>query len=468
MTRAVPEYINESSLEFLVASAQTRVVLALPGLTKGLGPALLQASQRLPGRVLAVVDPNERVYRVGYGLIEELEEVFGKGFPLLARPGLRIGCGLIDEAAFFLTMPPQLVEAPADPEMVPRNAVFVEPQVVLAYLREIANGPALDAVLAIQPELATEAQEETLVRIENSQAAKEAQPAAVPLSREQLKATQVSLQLAPPLDFQVHRQSMVYSSLLLYVVIELTACRLDNREIVVRKALLPLLGEKAGIVGRRSFQLNSSGDLSGLAEIQRRTEHLREKIARGLGKPYGAVLLRQDMNIFEAERQAIEALIKAKHPEAIKAFEQGLAPQIKDICQICLEQCLHTMKDEDIFKALRPRSKDRKELAKWQKWKDSDPKKQELAERLGAHIEEALWNNVRQRMTQLKKPQLEVTFREFTLQQMTEEDFTERLLETFHDKKDLAPFLMDRAVIGKATRSCKSEDLDLLDELPFS
>ena len=90
-----------SDLVELVASAETRVVLALPSLTEGLGSALVQVHQRLPGRVLAVVDPDERVYRVGYGSFSEIQKAFGKGMPLLGRPGLRLGCGLIDEISFF-------------------------------------------------------------------------------------------------------------------------------------------------------------------------------------------------------------------------------------------------------------------------------------------------------------------------------------------------------------------------------
>lgn len=464
MARAVPEYINENGLERLVYQAKTRVVLALPGLTKGLGSALLQANRRLPGRVLAIVDPNERVYRVGYGLMEEVTAAFDKGMPLLARPGLRLGCALIDEAAFFLTMPPQLVEAPADPEMVPCNAVFVEPQVVLAFLREIANGPALDAVLAPHPELAPSAQEESLVRIENSQAAREAQPAALPISPDQLIAAQVSLKLAPPLDFQVHRQSMVYTSLLLYVVVELTACRLDDRELVVKKALLPLLGEKADIEGRRAFQLKFDGNLESLVEIRKRTDLLRTKIARSLGKPFGAVLLRRDQEAFETERKAIEALIATKHPEAIEAFERGLAPQIQAIRHICLEQCQHTMDDEDIIQAVCPATRDRAALKEWEGWKASRPSRQVLAERLGMLIEEALWTNVRQMLKHLTRPKLEVTIREFTLQQMNEDEFLERLLDAFHDKKDIFPFLTNRAVIGKQTKPRGKKQLSLLDE----
>jgi hypothetical protein len=449
-----------------VASAQTRVILALPSLTEGLGAALVAVHDRLPGRVLVVVDPDERVYRVGYGSFKEIKEAYGKGMPMLARPGLRLGCGLIDEGAFFLTQPPQLVEAPQNPEVDPVNAVYVEPQIVLAFLRGVANGPELDEVLSPNPDLSSEAQEDILDRLANSQSAAVEAPKALPVTEKVMAVTQSSLAMAPPMDFQVHRQSMVYTSLLLYVVVELTACRLDNREIVVNKALLPLLGEKADIVGRRSFQLKVDGDLSGLAEIRRRTDILRTKTARSLGKPYGTVLLRRDLDVFEAERKAIEALIELNHPEAIRAFKDGLAPQVEDIRHICLEQCLHTMNDQDIILALRPQTKDKKELARWERWKETRPSRPDMAVQLGDRIQDALWNNVHQMMRQLTKPKLEVTIREFTLQQMNEDEFTGRLLDAFHDKKDLAPFLEDRAVIGKKAKVGSEDTLGLFDEEP--
>ena len=466
MPRAVPQCLTMSGLAELVASAQARVILALPSLTLGLGSALAAAHHRLPGRVLGVVDPDERVYRVGYGVFQEIQEAFGDGMPLLARPGLRLGCGLIDEVAFFLTQPPQLVEAPPDPEVDPVNAVYVEPQIALAFLRGVANGPELDEVLSPDPELSSEAQEDVLDRLANSQSAAVEAPKALPVTQEVLTVTQASLAMAPPMDFQVHRQSMVYTSLLLYVVVELTACRLDNREIVVSKALLPLLGEKADIVGRRSFQLKVDGDLSGLEEIRKRTDHLRTKTARSLGKPYGTVLLRRDLEVFEAERKAIEALIELNHPEAIRAFKDGLAPQIEDIRHICLEQCLHTMNDHDIIQALRPQTKDKKEHARWERWKESRPSRPDMVVQLGDRIHDALWNNVNQMLKQLNVPKLEITIREFTLQQMNEDEFTGRLLKAFHDKKDLAPFLEDRAVIGKKTKTRSEDPLSLLDEDP--
>jgi hypothetical protein len=450
----------------LVATAQARVILAVPSLTDGLGEVLVAAHHRLPGRVLVIVDPDERVYRVGYGVFQEIKEAYGKGMPMLARHGLRMGCCLIDEVAFFLTQPPQLVEAPTDPEVHAVNAVRVEPQIVLSFLRGIANGPDLDDVLSPDPELHSEAQEDILDRLANSKDAAVEAPKALPITDEVLAVTETSLALAPPMDFQVHRQSMVYTSLLLYVVVELTACRLDNREIVVNKALLPLLGEKTDIVGRRSFQLKVDGDLSGLAEIRRRTDILRTKTARSLGKPYGTVLLRRDLESFEAERKAIEALIELNHPEAITAFQSGLAPQVEDICHICLEQCLHTMNDQDIIQALCPKTKDKKEVARWERWRDTRPSRPDMAVQLEFRNKEALWDNVHQMMKQLTKPKLEVTIREFTLQQMNENEFTGRLLSAFHDKKDLAPFLEDRAVIGKRAKAGSDDSLGLFDEEP--
>jgi hypothetical protein len=87
-----------------------------------------------------------------------------------------------------------------------------------------------------------------------------------------------------------------------------------------------------------------------------------------------------------------------------------------------------------------------------------------MAVLLGDRIQEALWNNVHQMMRQLTKPKLEVTIREFTLQQMNEDEFTGCLLDAFHDKKDLAPFLEDKAVIGKKATAGSDNTLGLFNE----
>ena len=145
-------------------------------------------------------------------------------------------------------------------------------------------------------------------------------------------------------------------------------------------------------------------------------------------------------------------MISTEHPKAIKAFEEGLEPQIQDIRHICLEQCLYTMNDEEILQALRPATKDRWELELWESLRRSRPTRSDLAQTLGTRISETLWNNVHQMLGQLERPRLEVTIREFTLQQMNKQDFVRRLGRAFRDKKDLAPFLENKAVIGKQAK----------------
>jgi len=56
----------------------------------------------------------------------------------------------------------------------------------------------------------------------------------------------------------------------------------------------------------------------------------------------------------------------------------------------------------------------------------------------------------------------------FAIQQLEEEEFTGRLLNVLHDKKDLAPVLKDRAVIRRQSMINRYDPHDLLDEeFPF-
>jgi hypothetical protein len=87
------------------------------------------------------------------------------------------------------------------------------------------------STLEKSPMLKDDSQEDVLVRIQEEQKLKEEPPLAIPLQAEEIAVTEKSLTFNPPKNFPVHRQSMVYSTLLLYLQIELTGCKFRNRRL---------------------------------------------------------------------------------------------------------------------------------------------------------------------------------------------------------------------------------------------
>lgn len=450
MTRTVPIYLTSTDIGHLIDKAKVRVVLALPSLPEGLAPSLIEAARRLPGRVLVILDSDERVYRLGYGSFKDVEEVFG-ALPLLRRSGLRLGCGLIDEVGFFLTLPPNLVEAPPEMDIKPVNASLVEPQLAMSYLRGIANCPELGEVLQPHPDFPPSASEDPVERAKENARAEEERPLAEPFIEEEVEVTKKNLEIAPPLNFQVHQQSMVYSALLLYVEVEMTGCNLANRELSVSQILLPLLGEKSNQVARHTFPLRPDLHSDGLEDIRRRKQHLITRLARNLGKPYGTVVLRKDESRFWREVDSIRAEIQTKHPIAIAAFKKGLGDQLEAIAEVCFQQCKATMNEQSIIKALCPGTRDRMAYDDWKEWANSSPSSLEVDQALHRRISDGLESNLEKMLGEITMPRLDVMVREFTFQQMNEDEFTICLLDAFKDEPELAPYLESQAVIGRPT-----------------
>jgi len=451
MTRSCAFTLSENGLVGLVDGAEARVVLALPGLPIGLGVALVGAHRRLPGRVLAIVDPDERVYRLGYGSFEEVRHAFSEPGLILGRRGLRLGCAVIDDKAFFLTLPPQLVEAAADPETSPMNAVAVEVPVVLAYLRDIANGPELNGVLSFQESLSPEVQEDTMARLHGSNAAETEEPKALPIHQDEIEAVQTSLAIAPPLDFQVHRQSMVYTSLLLYVEVEFSGARFNDRQLSVSKDLLPLLGERADLIPLHAFKLNPPAGFNGLEDLERRKEWVCTRLARNMGKPFGTVLLRKDLPAFEKEVEAIRKELMDRHPSTIQAFKAGLASRLDAIQEVCVNQCRATRTPGQILNALYPVGprQHRQRFEKWKAFSQSQAAPEDVFRFLAECIREGLEDNLERMLASLEYPELRVTYREFTLRDMGQDAFLSALWRAFPHEKNLAPYLQSMAVLGK-------------------
>lgn len=331
------------------------------------------------------------------------------------------------------------------------NAVAVEVQVVLAYLRDIANGPELDGVLSFQESLSPEVQEDPMARLSASNAAETEVPKALPIHQDEIKAVQASLTMAPPLDFQVHRQSMVYTSLLLYVEVELSGARFNDRQLSVSKDLLPLLGERADLIPQHAFKLNPPAGFNGLEDLERRKEWLCTRLARNMGKPFGTVLLRKDLPAFEKEVEAIRKELTDRHPSTIQAFKAGLASRLDAIQEVCVNQCKAARTADQILNALYPvgRRQCGQRFRKWKALAQSKPTPEDIFQFLAECILESLNDNLERMLAGLERPALEVTYREFTLRDMSQDEFLSALWKAFPHEKDLAPYLESMAVLGK-------------------
>lgn len=108
--------VNDSALIDLLNKACRRIVFIAPGVHKPVAEALGKRFEKLSEiNITVVIDPDEDVYRIGYGDAEGLELLSEyaqqQGFALMSQPGLRVGVLLVDDFTLVWSPTPRSVES---------------------------------------------------------------------------------------------------------------------------------------------------------------------------------------------------------------------------------------------------------------------------------------------------------------------------------------------------------------------
>lgn len=111
--------VNDAALIGLINKTRRRIVFVAPGVHRPVAEALGKRFREIDQlSITVVIDPDEDVYRIGYGDAEGLkllnEYAQQQGFALMSQPGLRVGVLLGDETTLVWSPTPRSVEsAPA-------------------------------------------------------------------------------------------------------------------------------------------------------------------------------------------------------------------------------------------------------------------------------------------------------------------------------------------------------------------
>jgi hypothetical protein len=103
--------LTPKRLAKMIMGARRRAVYAAPSVSLDVATALINARDRLGVEAVAVViDVNEGVLRLGYGVADALGTLREKKLPVRHAEGLRISFVVIDDEGFIFALPPLLVE----------------------------------------------------------------------------------------------------------------------------------------------------------------------------------------------------------------------------------------------------------------------------------------------------------------------------------------------------------------------
>lgn len=396
--------------ERLVAHAQERVVLALPGIHDVLGKALMEASTRLPGRVVVILDPTEMVFRLGLGDFKAMEALQASGIPLLRREGLRLGCVVVDDKALFVAPSAQLIEGEPIPGAYWINAVPVAPEAAEQFLFAIADSTELQVALK-GPKSAIPVVEAK----------------APPIARQEITMVDQALTEAPPANFELARQTMVFQPHLQYVELEVRGCHVSRRKISIPEEVLPM-AQRGQIQTKLEHTMTLFGDgvEQAFFPVQNRVKAVRKKLIKSLGDPYGNVILKSDRKKLDEAITTIKGELESLQKDLSEGLQGKLEESMENLIKLCIPMVQANPPD-----ALRMYG--------------SNLTEERIEDFVRGYLE-ASWPTASDLLGEMK---LSCVIREFTFDTLDSTDFLKRLKKAFPDRDWDKPYQAAMAIKAK-------------------
>ena len=394
----------------LVAQARERVILALPGIHEVLGVALREAHGRLPGRVVVILDPTEMVFRLGLGDFTAMEALQACGVPLLRREGLRLGCVVVDDVALFVAPTAPLIEGEPIPGAYWINAVPVTPEAAEQFLFAIADSTELQVALK-GPKHAVPVIE----------------PKAPPVARQEITVVDLALKEAPPANFELARQTMVFQPHLQYVDLEVRGCNVSRRKISIPEEVLPM-AQRGQIQTKleHTMTLFGNGVEQAFFPVQNRVKAVRKKLIKSLGDPYGNVILKSDRKRLDEAIVAIHDELEILRKELSEGLQEKLDESMENLIKLCRPMVQANPPD-----AL--------------KMYGTKLTEQRVEDFVRGYLESS-WPTATELLGEMK---LSCVIREFTFDTLDSHDFLKRLKKAFPDRDWDKPYQAAMAVTAK-------------------
>lgn len=276
-----------------IGTAKRNVILAAPGIGMAVADALLLAYQRLPkGAVQVVLDVSPSVARLGYGEHAAVEKLAAAGIPLHKHEGLRIGVLICDDAGWSFATSPSLVEADPAADSDAFNAIALTTAQVMVLRAELPvinkedkQEPAPDYTV-VGTELVNEA---TLTKVKRA------------------------LDIAPPQQFDLARQTQVYAALIQFVELTFEGFNIQSRRVQLPKTLPLIASKDKAVKDRLTASLKVLDQIEkpkALREVTTQLEELRSAYLVPVGQA-GRIMLKSKQGDFEKELKAIEDSLEA-------------------------------------------------------------------------------------------------------------------------------------------------------------
>lgn len=392
--------MSDEKMASLVSCAKRAVAVACPSVRALTAQALIHAHETLGvDKVTIVVDCDDEVFRLGYGELSALEGLQGAGVVIRQSPGLRIGVLVCDDRAWVFSPTALYVQQEVHSDETP-NAIELRAADVQRILWRLVPEARQEPIVADLPEALREEASSCDVEV-----------GIEPLEQESLEETRKSLELAPPLPFDISRQVRVFTPYIQYVEIRLLGAAIQRHRVEIPKNIQGL-GATAELEGRlrTTFDLIEKNSQVSSKHLEDTLAEIRKNFTRALGKPWGRVVLRAVRPTFDKRIEDFRAKLVEHQENVRKQLKETLDQSRKNVIEYYLPHVKASPPDALIGQLISPTPQD-------------DDYRAWLGHELG-HV----FPDPEDLITDMR---IEVTYRDVTYETLTEDGFGDALRKAY-------------------------------------
>lgn len=398
MTNPLFRSLDSAAIAADIRAAQHSVCYAAPGIQDEPAKAMAEAAKNIgPELITVCLDFDERVMRMGFGSLTAVKTLRDSGIVVNSTPGLRTGLVIVDHAGYIFTPTALYLEAEDRPAEAPNAMRLSKDQVTEALARLSLAAKAIAIAMAKTEEEKSRIKEQAI------------EVPAAPVVDEQFAAINRRLEEAPPVRFDIARQVRVFNAYLQYVELELSGAAIQRHRLAIPSSIQKLGGAK-DLEGRlrTTFDLIEKGGQLSSKALEKTLNDIRKNFTPSLGKDHGRVVLKAAKQHLDERLVKLRDELKAHQEKVEKELQGQLDESRKQIVEYFVDRVVASPPD-----AMR---------GQFLNFGEAEAK---------AWLERELDRVFPKAEALIQKMNLDVRYKDVTLETLNREDFLDAVKEAF-------------------------------------
>lgn len=312
--------LDSAEIASEIRKAQHFACYVAPGIQPEPAKAMEDLARKIGSEYIKVfLDFDEHVMRMGFGHIESVESLRNAGIDVNSASGLRIGLVIVDDRGYAFTPTALYLEAEHSPDKKAPNAVRLSRNQIKDVLARLSPATKKFASASAKTEEERQQIEDQGIEIKSEK-----------LAEAEFKDVEKKLKDIPPIDFDIARQTRVYTAYLQYVEIKLSGAAIQRHRFEIPREIQNF-GDSEEFESRlkTTFDMIRRDDELSSKHIDKELSEIRKNFTRTLGKKHGRVMLKQSESLFKRKVDALDNKLK-EHKEKMKKNLQERIDESRD------------------------------------------------------------------------------------------------------------------------------------------